>query len=48
MNNIMQLYIFFEKKKKNEKGMNPFQKQTKNKLSIEHIWSQPKNIFFVI
>lgn len=36
----MQLYIFFNKKK--QEGMKPYQIQTKNKLSIEHIWSQPK------
>lgn len=40
MNIIMQLYIFFNKKK--QEGMKPYQIQTKNKLSIEHIWSQPK------
>lgn len=51
MNYIMQLYIFFKKKKKKEKKRERHEtipKTNQTKLSIEHIWSQPKNIFFVI
>lgn len=44
----MQLYIFLKKKKEMRKAWNHTKNKTKNKLSTEHIWSQPKNIFFVI